>query len=479
MSHPPSTTPTPADPPLPDRYTIDQPVDAGGITTTYRGRDTDTGDTVAIRELALERVDDWKSVELFEREADVLRRLDHPGLPEYLDARTVEEDETGMVRHYLVVEFVDGDNLRELLRDGTTFDEPEARAFAEQLLQILAYLHDRKPPVVHRDVTPENIIRRPDGDWALVDFGVVQQVWQDTVGGDTFVGTAGYLPPEQAAGRATEASDVYALGATLVEVLSGHAPGDFPTDQMTLQFRGRLGVSEPLADFLETMLEPVPEDRFDDAGEALSALRRLPEPESEEGDLPAESAGDKLVPDGTVRRRLTASGQLEVQIPVRDHRGPRQVDIGPVRVPSLVAYVAVLMLLFFVGMALQNGAYGGAVVIGVLTAGLATTVLGQAGGDTEIQLQIDPQRFRMVRHRRWFLSPTHSTRTLAGKTAALRNALSQRRRLQRQYDREGWRDRVDEHLPGSATLAWVVGDRLDIDEVEQLEEAIRRLEREG
>jgi HAMP domain-containing protein len=478
MSQPPNKQPTPADPPLPDRYTIDHPVDMGGITTTYRGRDTDTGDTVAIRELALEQVEDWKSVELFEREADVLRRLDHPGLPEYIDARTVEEHDTGMVRHYLVVEFVDGDNLRDLLRDGTTFDEFEARALAEQLLEILAYLHDRKPPVVHRDVEPANIIRRPDGDWALVDFGVVQQVWQDTVGGDTFVGTAGYLPPEQAAGRATEASDVYALGATLVEVLSGHAPGDFPTDEMALQFRGRVGVSEPFADFLEAMLEPVPEDRFDDAGEALAALRRLPEPESD-NDLPAESAGDKLVSDSDVRRRLTASGQLEVRIPVRDHTGPRKVDIGPVRVPSLVTYVVLLILGVLVFAGLQNGAPGAAVVFGAVAAALGVKAVGQAGGDTEIQLQIEPYRFRMVRHRRWFLSPTRSTRTLQGSTVALRKALSERRRLERQYEREGWSDRVDEHLPGSATLAWVVGVLLTVDEVGALEQAIRRLEREA
>ncbi len=202
------------------RYRVLADIGRGAQARTYRALDGETGEEVALKELDLKRAQDWKAIELFEREGRVLGSLDHPGIPRYLDAFSVEDDD-GTTRFLLAQEFVAGESLRERIEAGHLLDEAQARALLDSLFGILDYLHSHSPPVVHRDIKPANIIVRDSADFALVDFGAVQEVVQQTVGGDTIVGTSGFLPPEQLMGRARPASDLYALGATVVYAMSG------------------------------------------------------------------------------------------------------------------------------------------------------------------------------------------------------------------------------------------------------------------
>lgn len=453
---------------LADRYAIGEQIDSGGISAVYRGKDAESGGTVAVKELALERVEDWKTVELFERQADVLQRLDHPGVPDYIDAFSVEDEATDTVRHYLVQEFIEGENLDSVLREGETFGEHEIRRFLGSLLEILAYLHDRKPPVVHRDVTPAKIIRRRDGDWSLVGFGVVQQVWADTVGGSTFVGTSGYMPPEQAAGRATPASDIYALGATTLELLSGRPPGDFQTSRMKVRFRGRLDISDSLADFLDRMLAPVPEDRFADGSEALSELRRLPEDDEERG-LPMQTPGAALVSGSSVHRQITPSGNLQLRVPVDGWIKHQRVNKAIYRFGVPIA-ILILALGFTVSL-LIAGQYGSAVISGLISVALLSA-LGPKGLDRELQLAIDPDGFRVTRVRGWPGSSRHTTETLYGETSSLKKALAKR------IEYGDSTPSVDEYLPGADALDWLIVERLETSEVRALSHAISGLEEE-
>ena len=287
---------------LDDRFELRQKIGEGGQGFTYLAWDLSDEELVAVKELDLGQTDDWKAIELFEREGEALEQLSHPRIPSYIDAFHIESD-AGQPLFFLVQEYVDGESLESMIEGGETFDEEEVGRFVDEMLETLDYIHGQSPPVVHRDIKPSNIIRRPDGTHALVDFGAVQTILPDEVGGSTVVGTSGYMPVEQLMGRSTPQTDLYALGATAVHLLSRQHPTDLPVDGMALKFRDRINVSPPFADFLEQLLQPHAEDRFPSASEARSALNSLGEPEeSEEGrfagsvpaDVPTESAKTPL-----------------------------------------------------------------------------------------------------------------------------------------------------------------------------------------
>nr|MDJ0746481.1 ankyrin repeat domain-containing protein [Xenococcaceae cyanobacterium MO_167.B27] len=129
------------------------------------------------------------------------------------------------------------------------------------------------PPVIHRDIKPNNIIYSDEGKIYLVDFGAVQNTYYNSLmQGSTVVGTYGYMAPEQFRGKAVSATDLYSLGATLLYLLTHRSPAELPQDTLKLDFRNSVAISESFADWLEQMLEPDTEDRFATAEVALSKL---------------------------------------------------------------------------------------------------------------------------------------------------------------------------------------------------------------
>ncbi len=248
----------------------------GAQGRTYHAEDTQSpGGQVAIKELDFQQADSWKAIELFDREAQTLQFLNHPNIPAYIDAFH-QTDGDGHERFFLVQEFVDGTDFESLIAAGqTNFTEEEARDLLRQILEILVYLQERSPPVIHRDIKPSNLMRRPDGSVALIDFGAVQSVLPDAQGGSTIIGTSGYMPVEQLMGRAVPATDLYALGATMVHLLSGRHPADLPMRRMAIDFARHVHVSPRFRRYLEKMLQPDVEERFQTAREALDALNAL------------------------------------------------------------------------------------------------------------------------------------------------------------------------------------------------------------
>ena len=258
-----------------NQYRIVSALGQGGMGTTYEAEDLTNYQRVAIKAVSLRNIQDWKILELFEREAKVLSTLNHPAIPKYLDYFHI--DTPFDRRFYLVQELVSGKSLADLVRQGWHANEGEIKQIAIQVLAILKYLHQLNPPVIHRDIKPQNIILRQDGKVFLVDFGAVQNVYRNTVGfGSTFVGTLGYMPLEQLRGKVFFASDLYSLGATLLFLLTHRSPDELPQSRMKIDFQSRIIISNKLANWLEKMLEPAIEDRFQSANEALQALRGKP-----------------------------------------------------------------------------------------------------------------------------------------------------------------------------------------------------------
>ena len=268
------------------RYRIASILGQGGIGITYAALDSQTGDRVALKALSFRRMNDWKVLELFEREAKVLSQLDHPAIPRYLDYFQIDTDRDR--DFYIVQQLVEGKSLAQAIADGWHGSEEDIKQIAEQVLNVLIYLHELKPPVIHRDIKPQNIILQPNHQIALVDFGAVQDTYRSTqVGGSTVVGTYGYMPPEQFRGKAVPATDLYALGATILFLLTGRSPTDLPEIKLKISFRDAVSISSHFADWLQQMIEPDLEERFMNARQSLKALQNpnLPSIDSRIKDL--------------------------------------------------------------------------------------------------------------------------------------------------------------------------------------------------
>ncbi|MFU8804864.1 MAG: serine/threonine protein kinase [Bradymonadaceae bacterium] len=261
----------PIPPFLEERFDVVRSLGRGGQGQTFLARDKESGAEVAIKQLLLSRAEDWKSIELFEREARVLRSLDHPGIPDFIE--TFNDEVCGGL--FLVEEYVEGENLQDFIDSGQRFDEAEARHFLSEMLAILNYLHNFHPPVVHRDIKPANIIRQAEGHHRLVDFGAVKEAFttHGTPGGSTMVGTAGFLPAEQLMGHAAAGSDLYALGVTVIYLMSGIQPVELPVHKMKLQFEEHVDASPDFLKILQALVEPDVEDRPKDAADALELLK--------------------------------------------------------------------------------------------------------------------------------------------------------------------------------------------------------------
>ena len=208
---------------LDNRYRIVKLVGQGGFGAVYRGWHMSLEQPVAIKE----NIDTGpESQRQFEREARLLAGLRHPNLPRVNDHFVVPGQ-----GQYLVMDFVEGRSLRDLLNErGGPLAEAEVLPWIRQVCEALDYLHTRTPPIIHRDVKPDNIIITSDGRAVLVDFGI-SKIFDPGKG--TTIGaravTPGYSPPEQyGRGRTDARSDVYALGATLYTLLTGQPPPDGP-----------------------------------------------------------------------------------------------------------------------------------------------------------------------------------------------------------------------------------------------------------
>jgi serine/threonine protein kinase len=216
----------------------------------------------------------WKSFELFEREAKVLSQLRHAGVPRYY--ATIEEP-PGTFN--LVMQRVPGENLRELAKT-KRMSETELRDVLVRCLEILDYLHTRTPPVIHRDIKPSNIVRSPGGTCSLVDFGGVLDAARDR-GGSTIVGTFGYMAPEQLHGQVTAATDLYALGATIVALAGGIEPEDVPRKGLRMDLDKHLRSLDPgFRAALTAMTDPDPDGRPQRARDVVALLAKAKPPRS-------------------------------------------------------------------------------------------------------------------------------------------------------------------------------------------------------
>ena len=299
-----------------DRYQIELILGQGSIGTTYKAFDRQTRQFVALKQLHLSLLQDWKALEMFEREANILRHLNHPRIPRYLDYFSIES--ASDVQFILIQEYVEGQTIQQAIENGWEGSETEIFDLFGQLVDILSYLHALQPPVIHRDIHPKNLILSPSNDLYLVDFSAVQDKVRTTFqGGSTIVGTYGYVPFEQFNGQTVPASDYYAAGATLLYLLTHIHPADFAMQQLKPMFHNALQTSVRMIRLLDGLLEP-------------SVSKRIASPEAVRAVLEQEVPPASL---NITPPEKPSKSQVKKQRKPPDHllfRIPSRKDIGTV-----------------------------------------------------------------------------------------------------------------------------------------------------
>ncbi|HEY9729544.1 MAG TPA: serine/threonine-protein kinase [Chroococcales cyanobacterium] len=300
---------------LQERYQLQQQLGrtAAG-RQTWLAKDLQSSELVTVKLLAFSPQMQWEELKLFERESQVLQALNHPRIPRYRDYFSLDKQTgAGIPWFGLVQDYIPGFSLQELLEQGKRFTEKQVRKIATDILGILIYLHELSPPVLHRDIKPSNLIFGEDREIYLVDFGAVQA--QAAVTGVTFtvVGTSGYAPLEQFWGRAVPASDLYALGATLIHLLTGTSPADLPQKDSRIQFSDKVSLNPSFVGWIEKMTDIAIEKRYSTARQALDSLqldRMLP---SSSVRLPATRKLAK--PNGSYIKLNKTDDRLQISIP--------------------------------------------------------------------------------------------------------------------------------------------------------------------
>lgn len=298
------------------RYVAIKKIGRGGFGTTYLAVDMAQKNKYCVvkqLEPATSNPDSYKTaLDLFSREAKTMAKLEHTQIPRLLNY--FEERE----QFYLIQDFILGKDLEKEVKKGGTYQESSAKSFLRSLLPVLEYIHSQK--VIHRDIKPGNILREKETKKLyLIDFGAVkEQVNTQLMNANPqsaftkiSVGTMGFAPPEQLAMRPVYSSDIYALAATCIYLLTGKAPKDMCNNSTgELQWEKYTAISPNFAKVLNKMLELDVRKRFASASEVIQALELVPYEQELAGSMVNLSATKDIVgnDDDDSSADLTVSG---------------------------------------------------------------------------------------------------------------------------------------------------------------------------
>ena len=319
------------------RYRLEARIGAGGMSTVYRALDVTLERQVAIKLMNREVASDSDQLERFRREARAVAQLSHPHIVGVIDAG---EDDG---RPYIVLEYVEGETLKERIRRNGRLPIPEAVAYAIEIARALGAAHARH--IVHRDVKPQNVLIDQEGSAKVTDFGIARTLEEDGLTADGRVlGTTDYVSPEQALGQhVTGQSDLYSLGIVLYEMLTGEVPfrGENQVAVAMKHVREEIPdvqskrpeVSAALAAVLETTTAKRESDRYADDTELIADLEDVL-------GLETARAGSVTGEVTTVLRTLPSQASQRVPLRLRH----RLVALGMVLVVAAVAAAVIAFL---------------------------------------------------------------------------------------------------------------------------------------
>jgi serine/threonine-protein kinase len=300
------------------RYRLDAQIGRGGMSTVYRAFDTVLERPVAIKLMHREIASDSDQLERFRREARSVAQLSHPYIVTVIDAGEEPSEDGGphgVGTPYIVLEYVEGETLKELIRRDGPLEVPQAIAYAIEIARALGAAHERL--IVHRDVKPQNVLIGSEGGAKITDFGIARTLTEEglTVPGRV-LGTTDYVSPEQALGQpVTGQSDLYSLGIVLYEMLTGEVPfrGETPVavamrhvrEQVPDVQRLRPDVSAATASVVDRAVAKDLSRRYPDADSMVADLEEILAIEaSRTGQATGEVTSVLRTLPGKARRRL-------------------------------------------------------------------------------------------------------------------------------------------------------------------------------
>ncbi|MDQ7825762.1 MAG: serine/threonine-protein kinase [Candidatus Eremiobacteraeota bacterium] len=253
-----------------DRYVVKELLGEGGMSRVFLAEDSRLhGRLWAVKQMMHSGTDEEQNEmkNQFEREAQILCRLNHPNLPRVGDYFSEGQSD------YLVMEYIEGETLFDILQKTEGFiDEETLRTWGVALSEALHYLHSQEPPIIYRDIKPKNIIRTPDGKIKLIDFGIARFYDLHKVSDTIIIGTPGFASPEQyGKGQTDQRSDIYSLGATLYNLGTRLDPSDNPFC-FSVPSTVNINLSDAFDNALLKALNLRPRDRFQSALEFRDAL---------------------------------------------------------------------------------------------------------------------------------------------------------------------------------------------------------------
>lgn len=369
---------------LNDRYQVQSLLGRKTGRRTFLAKDLETESIVVLKLLLFAPDFTWEDLKLFEREAETLKSLDHSAIPKYFD---YFETDTEIGKGFALVQsYIEARSLQQWMQSGRTFSETELENIAKQLLEILAYLHDRQPPIVHRDIKPSNILLgdrtgNSPGKVYLIDFGSVQTAAHD--GTITIVGTYGYMPPEQFGGRSLPASDLFSLGATLIYLATGQHPADLPQTDLRIEFEKSASLSKPYSQWIRWITEPSLTKRAASVQEAIDRLQQ-----------PQKLQSNRRF---SLKRRPASKIQLEAAATILELQIPKKQIENSYSVGLAVGLIPIAIVIIFAA-----GGLGTAIAFTVLAFSLLGAVIAVSSwlfskifpSSVVAQSQIAPYRVR-------------------------------------------------------------------------------------
>lgn len=254
---------------LEGKYKIVSVIGKGGMSTVYLAVHQRLGQKWAIKEISREYCENYEMISRqLIAEADILKKLDHPGLPGIIDI--IEKSNV----IWMVMEFIEGKTLKEILQIKGKIEEKQVLEWAKQLCDVLLYLHSRNPSIIYRDLKPENIILQKTGRLVLIDFGTAREYCHEPENyNEVYLGTKGYAAPEQYGrmGQTDERTDIYCLGVTLYSLLTGNNPEEPPYKVYPERLWGN-DLSAGIKEVILTCIQPEPNNRYQNCQELSYAL---------------------------------------------------------------------------------------------------------------------------------------------------------------------------------------------------------------